>query len=107
MQGGAEAAAYHRLDDAFAIELAGRSGNHQLAVAEHGDAVGQQQRFLKRVTDEDDRHVLLDQAPHQAEKMVLLLGRQRSGGLIEDDDARLVMNGAGDLDHLLMRRAER
>ena len=25
----------------------------------HGDAIGQQQRFLKCVTDEDDRHVLL------------------------------------------------
>ena len=107
MQGGAEASPDHRLDDALAIELAGRSGHHQFAVAQHGDAIGQQQRFLQRVTDEDHRHVLLDQAPHQAEEVVLLLRRQRGGGLIEDDDARLVMNGAGDLDHLLMRRAER
>jgi hypothetical protein len=73
VQGGAEAAADHRLDQPLAIELARRSGHHQFAVAQHGDAVGQHQRFLERVTDEDDGDALFHQPPHQAEKVVFLL----------------------------------
>ena len=38
--------------------------------------------------------------------MVFFFRGQRRGRLVEDDDARLVVHGAGDLDHLLLRRAE-
>ncbi len=107
VQRGAEASADHRLNELLAIEFARRRRHHPFAVAQHGDAVGQQQRFLERVADEDDADALFHQPPHQAEEVVLLLRRQRGGRLIENDDARLVMDGAGDLDHLLVRRAER
>jgi hypothetical protein len=37
---------------------------------------------------------------------MLLFGRERSGRLVEDDDLRVVMNGARNFDHLLLTRAE-
>ena len=39
--------------------------------------------------------------------MALLLGRQRRRRLVEDDDLGLVVDGAGDLDHLALGGAER
>ena len=68
-----------------------RIGNHQLAVAQHVMRSAMLQRLLERVANEDDRHARCLQPLHQREEMVLLLGRQRSGGLVEDDDARVVM----------------
>ncbi len=107
VQRGAQASSDHRLDQPLAIEFARRRRHHQFAVAEHGDAVGQQQGFLERVADEDDGDVLLHQPAYQAKEVILFLRRQRSGRLVENDDARFVMHGAGDLDHLLVRRPER
>ena len=39
---------------------------------------------------------------HDAEKKMLLLLRQRSGGFVHDDDARARAQGAGDFDELLL-----
>ena len=42
----------------------------------------------------------------QREEMMLLLGRQRRGRLVEDDDLGIVVHGPGDLDHLLLPGSE-
>ena len=102
-----QVAADHRLDDARAVEFRRVVGDDLLAVAQHGDAIGEQQRLFQRVRDEDDRHAALLQVAHQVEEVFLLLGRQRRGRLVEDDHLGLVQHGAGDLDHLLLGRAER
>ena len=65
------------------------------------------QRLLQRVRNEDDRHAALLQVAHQVEKVLLLLGRQARRRLVENDHLGLVQHGAGDLDHLLFRRAQR
>ena len=45
----------HRLHDAGAVEVALVVGDDVLAVAQDRDAVGDQQRLLERVRDEDHR----------------------------------------------------
>ena len=55
-----QVAADHRLNDARAIEIRRLSiGHDMLAVAQDGDAVGDLQRLLERVRDEDHRHAAL------------------------------------------------
>ena len=92
--------------DLVAVELAGVVGDHQLAVAQDGDAVGMGQRFFQRMADEDDGHAARLQPPHQREEMPLLLRRQAGGRLVEDDHLGLVMHGAGDLHHLPLGGAQ-
>jgi hypothetical protein len=81
-----QAAADHRPDDAVAVEVRGVVGDDMLAVAQDGDAVGELQRLLQRMRDEDDRDAACLQAADQGEEVVLLLRRQRGGRLVEDDD---------------------
>ncbi len=76
------------------------------AVAQHGDAVGDQQRLLERVRDEDDGDAALLEIAHQVEEVFLLLGRQAGRRLVEDDHLGVVQHGARDLDHLLLGGAE-
>ena len=73
-----EVAPDHRLHDARTVELGGVVGHDMLAVAQDGDAVGEQQRLLQRVRDEDDRDAALLQVAHEVEEVLLLLRRQRS-----------------------------
>lgn len=76
------------------------------AIAQDGDAVGHLQRFLERVRDEDHRNAPALEVGDQVEEILLLLRRQAGRGLIEDDDPRFVQHRAGNLDHLLLCRAE-
>ena len=101
-----EIAPHHRLHDALAVEVGLVVGHHMPAVAQHRDAVGQQQRLLERVRDEDHRHAARLEVEHQVEEVLLFLGREAGRGLVEDDDARLVQHRARDLHHLLLGRAE-
>ena len=64
------------------------------------------QRLLQRMADEDDRDAACLQPADQREEVALLLRRQRRGRLVEDDDLGLVVDGAGDLDHLPLGGAE-
>ena len=76
------------------------------AVAQHGDAIGDLQRFLERVRNENDAGATLPQRVQEMEEMLHLLGRKRSGRLVENEDLGVVPNGADDLDHLPLRGAE-
>jgi hypothetical protein len=102
-----QAAAHHRLDETLAIEIARVVARHDLAVAQHRDAVRQRQCFLERVADEDDRQALLLEPADQVEKMELLLRGQGRCRLVENEHARVVMHGARDLNQLLFAGAER
>ena len=90
-----------------AVEACRVAAGDQLAVAQDGDAVGEQQRLFQRMADEDDRHAARLEAPHQREEMALLLRRQRRRRLVEDDHFGIVVDGARDLHHLPLGRAER
>ena len=77
------------------------------AVPENGDPIGDFERFLQRVADEDDRNPFLAQPIDQGEEMMLFLRGQGGGRLVEDDDFRLEANRARDFDHLPLGGAKR
>ena len=58
----------HVADDRFARERPGVVGYDVRAVTQNRDAVGDFERFLQRVTDEDDRNPILPQPVDQREK---------------------------------------
>ena len=82
-------------------------GDDLLAVAQHGDAVGQDQRLFQRVADEDDGNAALLEVAHEIEEVFPFFRRQGRGRLVEDDHLRIVQHRARDLDHLLLGRAQR
>ena len=54
--------------------LLGRHGCDQLAVAQDGDAVGDVERLLERMRDEDDARSLLLQRIEKVKQMLRLFG---------------------------------
>ena len=98
---GLELAADHQLDQ---LELGGL-GDHplldQLAVAQDRHPVGDLVDLVEEVGDEDDRDALVAQAAHHLEQLRHLVGVQAGGRLVEDQHARLDVDGAGDGDQLL------
>jgi hypothetical protein len=99
--------AHHVADDRFARERFGVGGDDAGAVSENGDPIGDFERFLQRMADEDDGYALLAQPVHQREEMMLFLRGQTGGRLVEDDHFRLETNRPRDFDHLPLGRAER
>jgi hypothetical protein len=64
---------------------------HDLAVAHDDHAVGDRQHLLELVRDEYDRQTLVHQGAHDGEELRDLLGREDSGRLVEDEDARALI----------------
>ena len=62
--------------------------------------------FLERVRDVDDGDAAGAQVADQVEEVDDLFRRQARRRLIEDDDTGVVVDGAGDLDHLPLGGAE-
>ena len=52
------------------------------------------------VRDVDERQALVAEALQHAEDLLHVGGGERRGGLVEDEDARPLRKGLGDLDHL-------
>ena len=99
-------AADHGAHDLLAVERRRGVGHDMLAVAHDGDAVGDGERLLQRMADEDDRDAALLQPLDEREELVLLLRRQRRRRLVEDDHLGVVMHRPRDLHHLLLAGAE-
>ena len=78
------------------------SRGHVLAVAKDGDPVGERESLVQAVADVDDADAVLLELADDLEEVVDLAQAQRGGGLVHDDDVRLVQEGLGDLDHLLL-----
>ena len=97
----------HRVNKPRAIEIAVSIRRHDLAVSQHRDPVREGERLLERVTDENDRHAIPLEPADEIEEVKLLFGREARGRLVENQDARMMVDGAGDLHHLLLARAER
>ena len=87
-------------------EPSGRSGGHEVAVAQHGDAVGEREGLVEVVADEDRRDAVGLELADDLEEVVDLAQAERCRGLIHDDDVGLVEQGLGDLHHLLLADAE-
>ena len=72
----------------------------QLAVAKHGDVVGERHDVRQDVRDVDDRLAGLAQAADQREEPRGLARGQRGRRLVEDDDLGIELQRLGDLDEL-------
>ena len=80
-----------------------RGGGHDVApVAEHRRAVAQLEDLVEAVADEQDRDAAVAQPADDAEQPLDLVGGQRRGRLVEDQDARLDRERLRDLDELLV-----
>ena len=80
---------------------------HQLAGAQHGDAVADRQHFVELVGDEDDRQAVGDEPLQGIEQRGGFLRRQHRRRLIEDQDAGVAIERLQDLDALALADRER
>ena len=99
--------ANHHAHQGVARHVSGGNGRDQLAVAQHGDAVGDVERLLQRMRYEDDAGAALLQCVEEMEEMLRLLRRQRGRRLVENEHLRVMTHRPHDLDHLPLRGAER
>src|SRR6516165_7621099 len=83
-----------------------RRRDHEATIAQHRNAIGDLQGLLERVRDVDDGDPARPQVADQMEEVDYFLGRKARGRLVEYDDARLVVDSARNLDHLLLGGAE-
>ena len=74
---------------------------YQQAVPQHRDAVGDLERLVDEVRDEEDRHPLRLQSPDHGEQHPHLVFREAGSGLVEDQDPRPGRERPGDGAHLL------
>ena len=79
---------------------------HPLAIAEDRDAVAHGTQFIQTVGDVNHARTALAQFANNAENFFRLGLRERRRRLVERSGGRNRLNGAADLDQLLLRRAE-
>ena len=79
---------------------------HPLAVAQHGDAIGNLEDLVEAVRDVDNSQPLFFQSRNDAKEHLDLALREGSGGFVHHQDARGAREGLCDFDHLLLRDAE-
>ena len=101
-----EVTAYHQADQLVDVQLAGGQGGDVAAIAQHGDAVADLERFFQVVADVDDGDAVGAQLAHDGEEVVDLADAQGRGRLVHDDEAGLLVQRLGHLDHLLLADAE-
>ena len=78
----------------------------EAAVAEDEDAVGDRHHLAELVADEDDGEALRDGEAEGAEERLGLLRGEDGGGLVEDEDAGVAVEGLEDLDALALADGE-
>ena len=94
-------------DGAVAIEVARPvSIADEVAVAQHGDAVGDAVDLLHAVADEHHRHAARLRSATTREQPLDLALRQRRRRLVHDQHAGVERQRAGDLDELLLGGAQ-
>jgi len=79
---------------------------HQPAVAQHRHAVGDALKLLEAVRDVDDGHAARLQQVDLLEQVRGFARREHGGGLVEHQHARVVLQVARDLHHLLLADAQ-
>ncbi len=95
-----DVAADHHGDEARFRHLGDGLGRDGLAVAQHGHAVGDLEDLVHAVADVDDADPLRAQRAHDVEETAYVGLGQRRGRLVHDERARVLRQGARDLDTL-------
>jgi hypothetical protein len=99
-------APHHHGDQAVAVCFRGRHGGDVPAIAKDRDVVGDLEDLVHLVGDVNDRDALVLERADDLEQMGnFALGNGR-GRLVHDDQAGIVGNGLGDLDHLRVGDAQ-
>ncbi len=95
-----EIASDHHGDELIAADLANQYGADQLAVLENGGAVGDLEGLVEAVGDEHNRHAALLEPANDREEKLDLMPAEHGRRLVEHDQLRVRIQGAGDLHHL-------
>lgn len=90
----------HGFDDLAWRGMLNVEDARDLAVAEHGHAVADGEDFLEAMGDVDDGYTGGAEPAEEIEQTLDLAGGDGGGGLVENEDAGVGAEGAGDLDEL-------
>ena len=93
-------------DQARLVEVVGRAGQHDLAVAHDGHPVGDLEDLVQAVGHVDHADAGLGEAAHHPVQLLDLLVRERGARLVEHQQARVHRHAAGDHDHALVGDAQ-
>ena len=96
----------HVADEVGGGELAGGGRDDVPAVSEDCRPVAQVEDLVEAVTHEQDRHAAVAKPTDDREQAVDLVGGQRRGRLVEDEDSRLDGQRLRNLDQLLVGHRE-
>ena len=96
----------HRGNDRALRQALDRGGQHALAVAQHGHAIGESDDLVQAVRGVDDRDARLRELSHDLEQGLAFRRRERGGRLVHDQDPRVERQRLGDLDQLLLADPE-
>ncbi len=77
-----------------------------MAVPQDREPIGDGEDLVQSVGDEDRGHALLAQAADETEERLYFVIRERARRLVEDQDARIDGERAGDLHQLLLVRSQ-
>src|SRR3990172_7409820 len=88
------------------VELLSCQGSNLHSVAEHNHPVRKVGDLRQTVRNIKNRHALPLHVAYDLEESLRLHHREAAGGLIEDDRARILRDGPGDLHHLLLADAQ-
>ena len=90
----------HHLDDLTHRRRSRVDGADVLSVAQHGNAIGQLGELGHAVRNEDQTGCRADKIAHEFKQRLGLGRRQRSRGLVHDEDLRVEGQCASNLHHL-------
>ena len=94
--------AHHEFDDVLFGDLADRANVHQHAVAQNSDSVRNLLKFFEPVRHINDRHTSGFQQRYLLEQVTDFTVRQHGRGFVQHQHTRVVLQVAGNLDHLLL-----
>ena len=94
------------MDDLVRRDLVGRAAAHGFAVPEDRDVIRDFLEFREAVRDVNDADSAFAELPHSAEDLGGFRVRKGRSGLVEDQQTRLSVECAADLDDLFLGRAE-
>src|SRR5207245_7253077 len=99
-------APYHFRDQLLVSDRGQRTCHHTLAVAEHGEAVGDLAHLFEKMTDVDDADAFSLQPSDERKKPLDIFALQAAGWLVHEDDARARGDAAANLDDLPRRQGQ-
>ncbi len=106
--GGVEVAHFapdHLRDDLRDIHIGHGGGRNVLTIADHRDGVAHRRDFIELVGNVHARHALGLEASDDVEQHLDFRAGQGRGGLVENQQARLFVQGLGDFHQLLVAAA--